>query len=169
MRLEILPGASFATENLAGADLGTGGGAEVNVSYRFLPHLAGFAGWDWHRFAATTSFAGSDVDFEETGYAFGVRFEHPIGSAAAPALMVRVGGTYNHIEIENAAGDILTDSGHGFGWEAGTGLAFRLGDRWHLTPSVRFRSLKKDLSLGNFQTEGTLRYVAAEVGFSRNF
>jgi hypothetical protein len=82
---------------------------------------------------------------------------------------VRLGGTYNHIEIENAAGDIVTDSGHGFGWEAGTGVAFRLGACWHLTPGIRVRSLNRDFSLGGVQTAGTLRYVTAEAGFSRSF
>jgi hypothetical protein len=168
VRLEIVPGAVFATETLADSDLGTGSGSGVNVSVRVLPRLAPYVGWDWHRFTAETSFAGADIDVEETGYAFGVRSDQPFGRGGL-ALMVRVGGTYRHLELENSGGDPVGDSDHGWGWEAGAGVAVPLGDRWHVTPGVRFSSLKGDIEIRNVRTPATLRYVAVEVGFSRSF
>src|SRR5687767_15147349 len=83
---EIRGGAALATENLNDAELGTGFGFEGTIAYRFQPHLAAYAGWDWHRFPADESFAGSSVDVEETGYAFGLAFEHPIGRLASPTF-----------------------------------------------------------------------------------
>ena len=169
VRIEVVPGAVFSTETFADSDLGNGLGVGAHLSVPVLPHLAAYGGWNYHGFRAETSFAGPDVDVEETGYAFGVRFEHPMAGATSPALMLKAGGTYDHIEIENAAGDLIADSGHGFGWEAGAGVAFPLGDRWHITPGVRFRSLTRDIDVGAIRTPVTLRYVAAEIGFSRSF
>jgi len=72
VRLEFVPGVLFATGDFADADLGTGFGAGVNLSVRVLPRLAPYVGWDWRHLQADTLFAGSDIDVEETGYAFGV-------------------------------------------------------------------------------------------------
>lgn len=75
------------------------------VGYRVQPHLSVYAWLDWHRFTADASFAGSNNDFEETGYAVGLQFEHPIARSKSVALQLRAGGIYNHIEVENTAGD----------------------------------------------------------------
>ena len=168
-RIELRGGAAFPTEDLGNASLNTGFGFEGTAAYRIQPHLWLYAGWDWHRFTAEASFAGAENDFEETGYAFGLLFEHPIGRSEAVSLQVRGGGTFNHIEIENTAGDPLADSDHGLGWEAGLGAAFRLREGWQVAPGVRYRSLSRDLTLGSVTTQGDLRYLAVEVGFSRNF
>jgi hypothetical protein len=169
LNLDVLPGVSFATERLATSDLSVGPGAEVGLSVRVMPHLFAYGAWDWRHFEAGTLIAGGEVDLEETGYAFGVRFEHPFGQSPFPALMVRAGGTYNHLEFEDADGESIGDSGHGFGWEAGAGLVFRLSDQWRVTPAARFRSLSRDLDLGGLPVDVTLRYVTVELGFSRTF
>jgi hypothetical protein len=166
-RFEIRGGPAFATENLGGVSLGTGFGFEGTAGFRVQPHLSVYAGWDWHRFPSDA--AGAENDYEETGYAFGLLFEHPIGGSDALALQLRAGGTYNHIEIENTAGDLVTDSEHGLGWEGGAGLAIRLAGQWQLTPGLRFRSLSRDLVAGSVTTPADLRYVAVEVGFSKRF
>jgi Outer membrane protein beta-barrel domain len=167
-RFEVAGGAAFATQELGNSSLGTGFGFEGTVGYRVQPHLWVYAGWDWHRFTSDES-AAADGDFDETGYAFGLQFEHPLRGLEAVALRLRAGGTYNHIEAENAAGDLVGDSDHGLGWEAGAGLAFQLNDRWQVTPGARFRSLSRDFTLGGLPTSADLRYVAVEVGFSRRF
>ena len=169
-RFEVRGGAAFPMEDLGDASLNTGFGFEGTVGYRVQPHLWAYAGWDWHQFTADASFAGGDNDFEETGYALGLQFEHPIGGRSeAVALQLRAGGTYNHVEVENTAGDLVADSDHGLGWEAGAGLAFRLGNGWQLAPGMRFRSLSRDFTIGSTTTAGSLRYLAAELGISRSF
>lgn len=168
LRLELRGGAAFAVQKLGDASLGTGFGFEATVAYRIQPHVSAYAGWDWHRFTSDASFAGARNDFEETGYAVGLQFQHPIGSEAL-ALQLRAGGTLNHVEIENTAGDLVTDSKHGLGWEAGAGVAIPLGNRWQLAPGVRFRSLSRDFTVGSVTTPGALRYLAVEVGISRRF
>ena len=112
--LEFRPGVNFATKDISDADLGLGFGFEGTIAYRFMPHLAAYAGWSWNHFAVDQSFAGNDASFEETGYTFGLQFIHPMGESDI-SYLVRAGGTYNHIEIENNNGDIIIDSD--MGWD----------------------------------------------------
>lgn len=165
-------GIALPTQELGNAQLGTGAGFEATMSYRFLEHLAAYAGWGWRHFgtdADRASFAGTGVDVEETGYVLGLRFEHPLAGAGSPALVVRGGATIAHIEVENTAGDLVADSGHGIGWEAGAGLSLPLGTRWRIVPLVRYRSLARDIVVGSVTTPVNLRYVGLDVGFHWSF
>jgi hypothetical protein len=166
---EFRAGAAVPTEDPANVSLGTGFGFEGTVAYRLQPHLSVYAGWDWHRFPADGAFVGATSDLEETGYAFGMLFEHPVGRSEVLAIQLRGGGTYNHLEAENNGGDSIGDSGHGLGYEAGVGLAFRMGNSWRLTPGLRFRSLSRDLEIGSTSLATDLRYVALELGFAGRF
>ena len=156
-------------EDLGDVALDPGFGFEATVGYRIMPHAEVYGGWDWHRFPADAPLAASELDVEETGYAFGVRFQHPLGGSQTVALRLRAGGTYNHIEIEDADGELLGDSGHGLGWEAGAGLALLVGRGWELSPGARFRSLSREVELDGVGVDATLRYVALEVGVARRF
>ncbi len=166
--LEFRPGVNYATQEISDADLGLGFGAELTIAYHFMPHLAAYAGWSWNHFAVDQSFAGADASFEETGYTFGLQFIHPIGESDI-SYLVRAGGTYNHIEIENNAGDITVDSGHGLGWQAEAGLVIPLSERFSLLPSVRYRSLNRDIEIENVSTSVDLNYLSVGVGVSWSF
>ena len=165
---EFRSGVDFATKDIADADLKTGFGFEGTVAYRFMPHLAAYAGWSWNHFAVDQSFAGTDASFEETGYTFGFQFIHPIGESEVDYL-VRLGGTYNHLEIENNNGDVFIDSGHGLGWQAEAGLVIHLSGKFSLLPSVRYRSLSRDIEINNTNTSVDLNYVSVGVGLSWSF
>ncbi|MDX1393616.1 MAG: outer membrane beta-barrel protein [Gemmatimonadota bacterium] len=164
---ELRTGAAFPTSDLGDADLATGWGFEGTVAFRVASTFRVYGGWDWHRFASDDSFAGADIDFEETGYAFGLLMEQPLASSGT-AIRLRAGGTYNHIEVEDDA-DLTADSGHGLGWEAGAAVVFTLGKGWYLTPGARYRSLSRDLTVLDVTTDVDLRYVALEVGVAKRF
>lgn len=166
--LEFRPGVDYATKDIADADLGMGFGAELTIAYRFMPHLAAYAGWSYNNFAVDQSFAGTDASFEETGYTFGLQFIHPIGESGL-SYLVRAGGTYNHIEIENNNGDIIIDSGHGLGWQAEAGLVIPLSEKFSLLPSLRYRSLNRDIEIENVSTSVDLNYLSVGVGLSWSF
>ena len=168
LSVELRSGVAFATQELGDADLGTGFGFEGTVAYRFWPHLAGYAGWGWHRFPADESFAGAEVDVEETGYTFGLQFIHPLGTSPI-GYVVRAGGILNHLEIENDDGDIIADSDHGLGWQVGAGLVLPLGAQWRVMPGVRYRSLSRDVENGEVSTEVDLTYVSVGIGLARSF
>lgn len=165
---EIRTGIDVATQKLGDADLNTGFGFDGVLTYRFMPHTSAFAGWGWHRFSSDDSFAGSDFDFEETGYTFGLEFMHPISSSPVD-FYIKGGGIYNHIEVENSDGDITTDSEHGLGWQLETGVALSLGNRWLLKPGIRYRSLSRDIEVGTTSVDTDLTYFNFGVGLSRTF
>ncbi|NIP58148.1 MAG: outer membrane beta-barrel protein [Gemmatimonadetes bacterium] len=171
--VELRGNGAVPTREIGDDDLGAGFGFEGTVRYAFLPHLAAYAGWDWTRFSPDDSFAGSGMDFEETGYAFGLRFEHPfsgdLGAADTWAWWARAGGTFDHLEIEDPDGELIADTGSGVGWEVGTGLALALATGWSLTPGVRYRSLTRDVEIATTTTTVELEYVAFEVGIVRLF
>ena len=169
--LDVRAGAAIPTGHVAGHDLGTGLGLRATVGYRFLPQTAVYADWDWHRFSPEESFAGADVDFEEAGYALGLGFEHPFSGEAGegPAIQIRVGGTYQRIELEDSRGGLIADSGHGVGWEAGAGIVLQVTERLRLTPGLRYRSLSRPVTIETIRTEVALRYVSADLAMSFSF
>ncbi len=165
---EIRTGVDFATQELGNADLNTGFGFDGILSYRFMPHTSLFGGWGWHRFTSDDSFAGTNMDFEETGYTFGLEYMHPLRTSQLD-FYIRGGGIYNHIEVESSDGDITADSDHGLGWQIEGGVAFDLGNRWILKPGVRYRSLSRDIEVGNTTTDTDLTVFNTSIGISRTF
>lgn len=165
---ELRPGLNFATKDLSDANLKTGFGFEGAFAYKFMPHLAAYAGWSWNKFSADKSFVGDNVEFEETGYCFGLQFIHPIEKSNI-SYMIKGGGTYNHIETENSDGKIINDTGHGFGWQAGGGITIPIGKRWLLIPEVRYRSLSRDIKIGDGTTPVDLNYISTGIGISYSF
>jgi hypothetical protein len=165
---EVSGGASFATRELGGADLKFGFGGEGIFHYRILPHAGVYAGWGYNTFSAENSFAGNEIDFEETGYVFGLQYKHPIGISPV-SYYLRAGGLYNHIEIENTDGKIIGDTGHGFGWQAAGGVDIPLGRNWSLTPGVKFNSLSGDVNMEGTTTQLDLNYIQVRVGILKKF
>ncbi|MEO8961043.1 MAG: outer membrane beta-barrel protein [Ginsengibacter sp.] len=166
--IELRPGVNFATKDLGDANLKTGFGIEGTINYRFIPHLGVYAGWGWNKFAADKSFAGAKTDFEETGYTFGLQFIQP-SEKTKPGYLIEVGGIYNHIEVENNSGDIIADSGHGLGWQAGVGLVVPIGEHFNLIPALRYRALSRDIKIEGTKTAVDLNYITVGVGLSLSF
>jgi len=169
--LEFRGNAAAPTSELAGDDLGTGVGFEGNVGFHLYEHMSAYAGWDWTHFNPEESLAGSDMDIEETGYVFGLLWEHPLQGEAGKGLAgwIRAGGTAKHIEVEDDEGEIVADSGHGLGWEVGAGLSIPLGSSWRLTPGVRYQALSRDLEVEGVTTDVDLNYLSFEVGARWHF
>jgi hypothetical protein len=165
--LEATGDAAIPTRTLAGADLKTGGGFGANARYRFMPHLAAYAGWEWHLQQTEQLLAGETLDLNDNGYTLGLRFEHPL--VARTAGWLRAGGLANHIEIENADGVIIQDTGHGLGWEVGGGLTFPIAPRFALMPGVRYRTLSSDVEFGGSTKSSTLSYVTMGIGLAYTF
>lgn len=158
-----------ATGDLADADVGLGFGFGATLALRMQQHLHLYGGWDWLHFGADEAFAGADADFEETGYTFGLRFDHPLRAGGRTGYRLEAGGTYKHVEVENGDGDLIADSDHKLGFEVGAGLVTPLGDVWRVTTLGRFRSLSPEFDVGPATSSGTFRYVALEIGLTRRF
>jgi hypothetical protein len=165
--LELGAGVAVPVQDFGNADLGTGFGFGANVRYRFQPHLLGYAGWEWFHFSA--DLAADELDVEQTGYTFGLRYEHPIGSerpagTPSPAWWVRAGGLLAHVELEDAAGEPAGDTEHGLGWEAGLGVSWPLTNRIAVTPGVRIRMLGREIDMGLGNQDATLTSLTAGLG-----
>ena len=106
--------------------------------------------------------------FEETGYTLGLQFIYPFEKEKLGYLL-EFGGILNHIEVENNNGDIIADSGHGLGWQAGFGLTIPLGERFSLMPAVRYRALSRNIEIGETKTAVDLNYVSGGIGLSWTF
>lgn len=110
------------------------------------------------------------MNIEETGYSFGLRFEHPFtGEDSGTAWWTRAGGTVAHLEFEDDDGEVVAETGHGLGWEVAGGIAHGFRTGWTVNSGVRYRSLSRDVVIGTATTTVDLRYVAFEVGIARRF
>lgn len=165
---EISTGTSFATADIGDANLNTGLGLDATFHYRFMEHTGFYLGWGWKRFGVDQSFAGNNMDFEETGYIYGIQFKHPLGNGRFN-YVVRAGGIYNHVEVENSDGDIVSDTGHGLGWQLSGGLEVPLGRSWTLVPTVKFSSLSRDFESGTDTFNSDLNYLSTQIGFYKYF
>lgn len=165
---EFNGGASMATSKPGDTQLNLGFGFESTLHYRILKYTGVYAGWGWNRFGADNSFAGADVCFEETGYVFGLQFKHPIGTMPL-SYYFRAGGLYNHIEIENASGDIIGDTGHGLGFQLGAGIDYSLGKNWSITPGLKFNYFSRDVEMDGVTTGLNHNYLSLKVGILKRF
>ncbi|WP_299124254.1 outer membrane beta-barrel protein [uncultured Winogradskyella sp.] len=163
---EFRPNINFPTEDLGNSNIKTGFGFEATIGYRFLEHLHAYAGWGYNTFAIEDA----EADFDETGYTFGLQFIHPLGNSEDLSYLLRAGAIYNHLELEDGNGDLIDDSNHGFGWQLEAGLDYKLGNNWSLRPSIRYRSLSRDLEfIQNQTTEVDLNYLSFGLGISKSF
>lgn len=165
--LELRGGAALPTADLGDATLDGGGGFGAFIAYRLRQHIDAYAGWEWHHFTTDKPFAGGDYDVEDTGYSFGLELRHP---ALLPfGLWARAGGIYNHVVLEDANGDVVADSGHELGWEAGGGAWVPLTQQLALMTGVRYRTFSATLNPGAGHVPVDLSYVAAELGVTWMF
>ena len=167
--IQFRPGVSFATTALFDADLKVGFGFEGSVAYRFMPHVGAYAGWGWNRFSASQSFAGADMDFEETGYTLGLQFIHAFSRDMPFEYFARAGVIINHIEIENSQGEMIADSGHGTGFQVETGLSFSLGETFRIMPGIKYQSLSREIDLEGIRYPLDLNYLSGGVSVSWTF
>ncbi|MEY8021800.1 outer membrane beta-barrel protein [Muriicola sp. SD30] len=162
---EIRPGVNFPTSDFVDAEIKTGFGFEAVLGYRFMEHLGVTAGWGYNTF----NLENSSFEFDETGYTFGLQFIHPIGTSEKVSYLLRAGGIYNHLEIENSSGDVVEDSGHGLGWELGAGINYDLGSNWNVRPQLGYRSLSRDIELSDLNSNVDVNYFIFGIGIAKTF
>ena len=112
---------SIVSTELNGANLNTGLCFETIFQYRFMPFTSVYGGWGYTHFNANESFAGTDIDFEQTGYILGLQLKNSIKESPL-SYFVRGGLLYSHIETENNDGEIISDTGHGVGFQVAGGI-----------------------------------------------
>jgi opacity protein-like surface antigen len=159
------PSVNFPVKDLGTTELKSGGGFEVNFSYRFMNKLSAYAGWGWSSFSPKQS-ENIVSHYEENGYRIGLQFIQPLSAESKLNLHLGAGGVGNHIEAENDEGDILDDSGHGMGWEVEAGLSIPVSKRWQIVPGIRYHSLSRDMTIDDREESVDLNYLSVGVGVS---
>jgi len=167
--IELRGSGGISTQDTDREAYETGFGLEGTVQYRFLSSVAAYGGYHYTQFNAMESIAGPDMHLENTGYVAGLRFERPLREGSATSGWVRTGLTYDNLEIEDPAGEIVNESGHGLGWEFGAGLVAPIIAGWSATPGVRYRSTSRDFGIGDAAVPVELQHVAFEMGITRRF
>ena len=165
---EFSTGTYYATADIGNADLKMGFGFEGTFHYRVVKHTGVYLGWGWKKFGVDQSFAGNNMDFEETGYVYGIPFRNQLAKTRLN-YNLRAGGIYNHVEIENKEGDIVSDTGHGLGYQLSAGFEFPLGRSWVLIPSVRYSSLERSYNSGTENFDANMNTLSTQIGFFKRF
>lgn len=165
---EFRPGLNFPTDEIAGSDVKTGFGFEFTIAYNFSENLGAYAGWGWNEFRANDALGEVNIDFEETGYTFGLQFLYPTGISSLDYLL-RAGGIYNHLEAEDNSGNKIANTDHDLGWQLEGGVSIDLSGGFNLRPSIRYRSLPGEFEIGTTTTNADLNYISIGVGLAKTF
>jgi hypothetical protein len=76
---------------------------------------------------------------------------------------------YSHIETENSKGDIISDTGHGVGFQVTGGIEVALGKNWSLAPGIKFNYLSGETEIEAVNYQLDHRYVSARIGIIKRF
>lgn len=163
------PGIDFGTEDFSDTRHGIGYGLEATISYKFQKHWSVFAGWSFNSFPASESVAGENGEFDESGFNFGFRFVRPITPVSKFSYVLGAGVTYNHIEVENNDRRNIANSGYGFGWQVEAGFSYTIVKRFDIMPTVRYRSLSRDIAIGGDKIPIDLNYVSIGAALVLSF
>ncbi|MCB0465274.1 MAG: porin family protein [Aequorivita sp.] len=166
--VEFRPGLSFLTNDLGNTDAKVGFGFELTGAYKIMPHLSVYAGWGLNQFKGEDSYFNEDFTLKETGFTFGFQIIRSIGTSAF-SYVGSAGAIYNHILLENNAGDISEDTGYGFGWQVAAGVDYEFASNLSLRPMLRYRSLSRDVEIENVATGLKLNYISFGIGLAWDF
>jgi len=164
---EINGGPSFPkNEFVEGIRMGFG--FECTFRYSIMPHTGIYGGWGANWLSTESAVPWNNMDYEETGYVLGLDFRHPIKNSNL-SYYVRAGALYNHIETENSDGEIISDSGHGLGYQIAGGLDVNIGNNWSITPGLKFNSIEGDSEIEGTTTQLKYQYISARIGILKRF
>jgi hypothetical protein len=145
-----------------------GAGAEALFHYRVARHLGLYGGWGYNAFRSDYEPARLKCDFEETGYIIGLQYKRPI-ELSNVSVFVRGAYQYKHIEIEDPTGELLFDTTHGSGWQAGFGLDLPFSENWSVVPELKFSVLPEKESNATVEQITDRNYFSVRIGILKRF
>lgn len=165
---EVNGGLSLATYAPGDVITNIGAGGEALFHYRVTKHLGLYGGWGYNAFRNDYEPAGHSCDFEETGYIIGLQYKRQMETSNV-SVFVRGGYQYKHIEIEDPSGELLFDTTHGPGWQAGFGIDIPLAEKWSLLPELKFSALPERRGLSTADPLPDRNYCSVRLGILRKF
>lgn len=165
---EFRPGVNFPTQELGNASPKRGFGFEATFSYEINPRLSAYTGWGWNLFTANEFYDQENLDFEETGFSLGLKFNNRFRETPL-FYMIGAGLVYNHLELETRDGNLVHDTGHEPGWQAEAGVGLDLGNGFRVRPQVRYRSLAFTTEIADVEYDLDLQYLSFGLSFALKF
>jgi hypothetical protein len=165
---EVNGGLSLATYVPGDVITNIGAGGEALFHYRMTKHLGLYGGWGYNAFRSDYEPARHSCDFEETGYIIGLQYKRQMEFSNV-SVFVRGGYQYKHIEIEDPTGELLFDTTHGPGWQAGFGIDLPLGEKWSIIPEMKFNALPEKRGHATADPLPDRNYVSVRLGILRKF
>ena len=166
--VEFRPGLSFPTSDIGNTDAKIGYGFDFTGAYKLMPHLAVYAGLGWNQFKGEDSFSKDKITFDESGYTFGFEIIRNIGTSSF-SYYGSAGAIYNHIKLENNAGEMAIDTGYGFGWQVALGVDYEFAPNLSLRPTLRYRSLVRNVEIDSLSTDLKLNALSFGIGLAWDF
>lgn len=166
--VELNGGLSLSLNHSGDPVTNVGAGSEAIIHYRLMNHLGLYGGWGYNAFRNDYEPAGQRCDLEETGYIIGLQYKHKIEFSDI-SVFVRGAFQYKHIEVEDPAGELIFDTTHGPGWQAGFGIDVPLAAKLSLIPEVKFSALteRKDKAVTNSIPDRN--YFSLRLGILKKF
>ncbi len=165
---EINGGMALSTRFPGDVISNIGAGGEALLHYRFTKHLGLYGGWGYNAFRSDYEPARHRCDFEETGYIIGLQYKRPMEFSNV-SVFVRGAFQYKHIEIEDPSGELLFDTTHGPGWQAGFGLDLPISGKWSVVPELKFSALTERKESGTFEAIPDRSYFSVRIGMLKIF
>lgn len=145
-----------------------GAGAEALFHYRVTKHFGLYGGWGYNAFRNDYEPARHRCDFEETGYIIGIQYKRQLEFSNV-SVFVRGAFQYKHIEIEDPTGELLFDTTHGPGWQAGFGLDLPFSEKWSILPEMKFNVLPGRENLAAVELIPDRDYFSLRIGILKRF
>ncbi len=166
--LEFRPNLDFPITKVENEKINTGFGFDASLSYNITEQFGVYVGWGWNIYRAENLPETGNIDMDETGYTFGIKFMHPI-SESSLSYFIRLGGIYAHVEVENEAGKNIADTGHEPGWEISGGFDFSHLSSFSLRPQVGYRNFSADFSSEDVIKQIDLNNFFFGIGIAKAF
>ena len=166
--VELRPALDFPTRNIGNTDAKMGYGFDATGAYKLMPHLAVYAGWGWNQFKGDDDLSKESISFDETGYTFGFQIVRNIGPTCF-SYYASAGAIYNRIKFENNANSLSLKSGYGMGWQLALGIEYEFASNLSLRPTLRYRSLVRNLEFDTISTDLKLNYISFGIGLVKDF
>jgi opacity protein-like surface antigen len=175
-------GVAFPLGNLAGdleseTGLGasTGFGFRLGGAYWFTPQVAAYVGYSRYSFGVEDEEfeeLGANVDWVDSGIVAGVRFAlFGMDDAAqfSPWIEAGIASRTLALNVSAGGGSARVSFDRTLGFEAAGGVSIGLAERLALSPAVRYVHFSPDAIDPEEPLRGTIRHLAAEIGFSYRF
>ncbi len=166
--VELRPALNSPTLDLGNTEVVGKLGMEGIVTFQVTDRLAIFTGRSWNKFHCKQLDDSIDLDFSEIGFSYGIAYSRPIG-ASDIRFVISGAGLLSHTKALDSKDRVIASKRYGLGWQLESGLLIPIGNRWQIHPSIRYRSLLRDMPIESLSKTMEFRYISVGIGIAMKF